>query len=252
MKPLLLALSFLTIIPSWGNKRATEEEMTASLYFFPAVGLLIGACLVGIAYWVDILGLNLAGDALIIVAGIVLTGGFHWDGLMDTADGIFSGRSRERKLEIMKDSRIGAMGVLSLVTVILVKLAFLNHLSLSVKLWLLFLMPAVGRTLILLAISFFPYARNTPGLGTVFGPRPGKTPFWFALLVLMAISYYFGNWWGLCYLLVTVLAAAIFCVWVSNILNGQTGDTYGAVCEITETLYLVAAVMIMQIYSAYL
>lgn len=248
MKRFCLALSFLTVIPSWRGGKASEEEMAASLFYYPLVGLVLGSFLVAVAYLGHILQLGLAGDVLTVVVGISLTGGLHWDGLMDTADGIFSGRSKEKRLEIMRDSRIGAMGAVALASVLLLKVAFLNQLIFPEKLWVLFLTPALGRTAMLLAITFFPYARSGPGLGNSFGGRVSRKPFWLAVLPILILGYLFGRVWGLWILIITGVPAAVFCYYVANLLGGHTGDTYGAVCEITEAMFLVAAVIIMKIH----
>ncbi len=114
-----------------------------------------------------------------------LSGGLHLDGLADTADGLFSARSRERMLAIMKDSHIGTMGVLALVFAIGLKVAALSSLTLNARLAVLVLMPLAGRTAMVLMLTTLPYARPDGGLASIFllkrsgGPwSPAWSCFW--------------------------------------------------------------------------
>ncbi len=243
MSAFLLALNFLTTLPVYPRRVADDQEMAASLAFYPVVGLIIGGLLAGMAYLTHFLSLGLSGDVLVVVLWIILTGGLHLDGLMDTADGIFSGRERERKLEIMRDSRIGAMGAVALLTLVLLKISFLNALSYSNVIKVLVIAPALGRSMMLYAIYCYPYARQGPGLGQIFAGQAKKLHLVIALLLLMAAAYLLTGTTGLVLLALTIVAAGIITAWIARILGGQTGDTYGAVCEITEALLLVFTVL---------
>lgn len=241
MRALRLAISFLTIFPVYGNRVADEKEMARSLFFYPATGILIGSLLALVSFGGWRLSLGWAGDALVIVLWIIISGGLHLDGLMDTGDGLFSGRERERKLEIMKDSRVGAMGVLALISVVLLKWSFLTILPHPQKYGLLILAAALGRTMMLLPISYFPYARQVPGLGKAFGDYASKSIFPISLIFLAGMGYLaIGALTAAC-LIVTVLLSVLITVVISRILHGHTGDTYGAVCEVSETIFIVIA-----------
>ncbi|MBX6395572.1 MAG: adenosylcobinamide-GDP ribazoletransferase, partial [Alicyclobacillaceae bacterium] len=129
------AIRFLTRIPlppvdpagGTGAAQADQEVICRSVRWYAAVGVLLGA-LLWLAAWI----LHVArlpapgGAALLVVVDILLTGGLHLDGWMDTADGLGSWRSRERMLAIMRDSRVGAMGVLAACGALLVEWAFLQ------------------------------------------------------------------------------------------------------------------------------
>ena len=243
MASFLLALSFLTIIPAYGNKVAGEKEMANSLYAYPLVGLFIGGFLALAAYVSDILSLGLGGDALIVVLWIILTGGLHMDGLMDMADGLFSGKDRERKLEIMRDSRVGAMGVIALGAVLLLKFSFLASLPLQYKMLALLLAPVIGRAAMVYSVVYFPYARSKPGLGKCFGEKAGKGKFLGALAFTLVVVFIAVGPMGIGLALATLLTAAIIAKGVSSMLGGQTGDTYGALCEVSETIFLIAIVI---------
>lgn len=239
MRSFLLALSFLTIIPAYGSRVAGEKEMANSLYYYPLVGFIIGGFLGALAWLSDLLRLGSGGDALIVVAWIVISGGLHLDGLMDSADGLFSGRDRERKLQILKDSRVGAMGGIALVAVILLKFAFLTSLPYEYKLWALLIAPAAGRCFMVYEVLLFPYARSGPSLGKCFGAEVGKAKIVGATLLLVIGAYMAASLMGIWTVMITAVPMVIIARWIDRALGGHTGDTYGATCELSETLFLI-------------
>lgn len=115
MKAFLIALQFLSRIHLASQDVWRDEDFGRSVLFFPLVGLIIGLLLAALYGALSFI-LNPLGCAVLVVAfWFYVTGGLHADGYMDTADGLFSGRSRERMLEIMKDSRVGSGGVMAFV-----------------------------------------------------------------------------------------------------------------------------------------
>ncbi|OEF98022.1 cobalamin 5'-phosphate synthase [Desulfuribacillus alkaliarsenatis] len=246
MRLFLLAVSFLTIIPARSNHIATEREMAESLRYYPIVGILIGLILAATAYLANALGLGLGGDALIIVLWLILHGGLHADGLMDTADGVFSGKERSKVLEIMRDSRVGAMGVLVFVANVLLKFAFLASLPVNIKMWALLLAPVLGRAMIVYAIKYYPYARSGSGLGKSYGSYVTTNIVIVAMITVVAVSVLaspVASLFGMLIILLAATAAALFVHWIAGKLGGHTGDTYGATCEVSETLLIIFAVM---------
>lgn len=242
MGSLRLAISFLTIIPAYGNRIADDREMANSLTFYPLVGLLVGAFLALLAYLFHWLALGISGDALLIVAWIIITGGLHLDGLMDTADGLFSGKDRDRKLEIMRDSRVGAMGVMALAALLILKLSFLNGIPYPEKIWVLVLAPALGRCMLLYACCLYPYARSGPGLGKTFAEQASKLHIIIATIILLAACLYLHGIYGLVFVLIAAFIVLGVMAWIGRILGGLTGDTYGAVCELAETVFIMTVV----------
>lgn len=114
MNSFLAALRFLTILPIPGRRGHAPDDLRRSLWSFPLVGLLLGGMTGGI-FWA--VGPYLPPPIAAVLAVLVLlswSGGLHLDGVADCGDAFFSSRSRERMLEIMRDSRIGAMGVIGL------------------------------------------------------------------------------------------------------------------------------------------
>ena len=124
MHSFLIGLQFLTRIRLVNQTEWTAEDFGRSTRFFPLVGLVLGICYASAAwllvYTKGLFGMQALPTALLLILPLVLTGGLHADGFMDTADGVFSGRERERKLEIMKDSRVGSFGVVSFVLLMFV------------------------------------------------------------------------------------------------------------------------------------
>lgn len=245
MRSLLLAISFLTMAPVYGNRIADDREFANSLYFYPLVGFIIGIILYLVARVTEMLGPGLAAEALIILVWVAVTGALHLDGLMDSADGLFSGRDRERKLEIMKDSRVGAMGAVALVVVVLLKLAFLDNLAPVDKAWVLLVAPATGRFMMVYAICHYPYARPGGGLGAAFGGQAGWPKLIGAALLLVAGAWWAYNWTALAAMVVTVGLGMLAVSWMARQLGGVTGDIFGALCECSETVFIIAAVFLL-------
>ena len=153
MHSFLIGLQFLTRIRFVRQTTWTAEDFGRSTRFFPLVGLVLGLCYM-LAAWVLIyfLGVRSLTCVLILILPILLTGGIHADGFMDTADGIFSGRERARQLEIMKDSRAGAFGVVSFVMLMFVQFALISDMHPLLFVPALFVMPIIGRLAMVLSI----------------------------------------------------------------------------------------------------
>ena len=132
MNAFLIGLQFLTRISIVRQTVWTEEDFGRSVKFFPAIGAVLGI------FYVAIIGLIIEltdgrfqtlEAAIVFALTVILTGGIHCDGFMDTFDGLFSGRDRERMLEIMKDSHVGAFGAVSFITLAIVEFATLEELT---------------------------------------------------------------------------------------------------------------------------
>lgn len=240
------ALRFLSIV-SHGGGAATSRGISGSLYLFPVAGLLIGATAVaGGATAHYLFGAPVHAVVAVAVA-VVVTAGIHLDGLADTCDAVCSWRDRERQLEIMKDSRIGVMGAIALVLVIVLKIAAL--LALGEHWWVGALVsPAFGRWAAVYGIARFPAARKE-GMG--FDVRAATTgqQLLRATLLMAAIASPLAIW-GKWYIsaaaaVVAYLVIRWFASRVSKSLGGLTGDVYGALSEIGEVAALLAVCVVM-------
>lgn len=246
MNSFLAALRFLTILPIPGQRGHAPADLSRSLWSFPLVGLLLGG-MTGAIFWA--IGPFLPRPILALLAVTVLlawSGGLHLDGVADCADGFFSSRPRERMLEIMRDSRIGAMGVIGLVLVLALKMAALFSLP-QEQFWrVLLLMPLAGRVGILLMLALLPYARPEGGLATVFFAGSRRLAVLPGLLILAVTAWLTAGVIGLTGALAALLLLLPFCLFCYARIGGATGDTLGAACEITETLVAVCCATLLQ------
>lgn len=241
----LTGLQFLTGLRLTDRTKWSENAFGRSVGYFPLVGLIIGAFLAGFYYLAISLIPKAVLAVLVIILAVILTGGLHCDGLMDTADGIFSGRNRERILEIMKDSRIGSNGVIAFVLIVLLKLSVIITLEINEAIILLLLMPVVGRMAMVIVIMIFPYARPE-GTGRVFAERADRyalaLAFCTTLLIFGATNYLLA-WIGL---FGALIFAIFFGYYVYRLIGGLTGDVYGAVTEVAETIFILIPLVIKQ------
>ena len=238
LQPLGEALRFLTMFPVPGLPPMKEATVARAMVAFPVVGLFIGACGAGaglLAGW--LFGEPLRAVAVVVV-WMVVTWGLHLDGLADSADALFSWRSRERKLEIMKDSRIGTMGSLALISAVLLKVGAIY--SLGPAWWVgVLLAPMWGRWSDIYGIFFFPAAREG-GMGRNFNDQVRKRDFVFASVIAVLIGALLLPPWGALVGLVVLVVAHSSARWMVGVLGGLTGDTYGALSEVGELVVLLA------------
>lgn len=236
MKYLISALQFLTILPL-GKSRDFDAPKT--IPWFPVVGLVIGLILMAGDYifcilWPDIIVALL--DVLLIV---ILSGGLHLDGLGDTADGFFSHRSTEQVLSIMRDSRIGVMGLAAIVFVLSIKWASILHLVGHRALYLL-IIPAYSRGAMMFGIKFLRYGRPQGGIGADF--FSDKPPMYALSIIFLPVLFSF--WLGVKAIWLNslfILMTALILFYYKRRMGGITGDMLGAMAEVEEAgLFLVA------------
>ena len=239
MVELLAAFQFLTIFPPVIKRAFTARELGRSAGFYPLVGLALGGVLYG-AYWLFNLALPVAVSAALVLAiWVGFTRALHLDGFMDSCDGLFGGFTPERRLEIMRDSRVGAFGVAGGVLLLLVKYSLM--VSLPNPLVGLLLTPALGRWALTTAIGAFPYARPQ-GMGRDIKDNTRWPQLFVATLIAGAAAWLLASWWGL---VVLASAAVLIFLWVRLVLKripGLTGDIYGATCELVEVLVMILLV----------
>ena len=288
MTPFFIALQFLTRLKIVNQTEWSVEDFGKSVVAFPYVGLIIGLILAlfyGIlSPFIPLVPLML----ILVIAEFLITGGLHADGLMDTSDGLFSGRERDRKLEIMKDSRIGSFGVVAFVFVTLLKWQLLTAIPTAEFIPMaLIMMPLMSRWSLVLSIRSYPYAREQ-GMGAAFANLAPKhvityntlSTFFMPIVILLigvilytllygVYSIFFiadvGYVVGLGVLVYATLGifqinivSMIITYIINRLLNhyivkqlgGTTGDTYGFVVEVTEVLLLLIYIIILSVLSA--
>jgi len=234
----LCALQFLTQIPVRLAGVPDSRIQGLALLYYPLVGLLIGVLLwlcAALTGWLPVA----VQAALVLLIWCVISGGLHLDGLADSADGWMGGLGdRQRTLSIMKDPHIGATGVIALLLQLLLKWSLLQALLPLDSALALLLAPTAGRALALLLLATTPYA--SPG-GIASGMLAGLNPRrLYPLLTVMGLILLWAGWLWL------ALPALLFWGWRRAQLarlGGATGDTAGALIELTESAVLLAALI---------
>jgi adenosylcobinamide-GDP ribazoletransferase len=231
MKKLRAAIQFITILPAG---KSVDFEPNKMIPLFPVVGLLIG---ISLALFDLVLAWILpepTAAVLDVLFLAVITGAFHIDGLGDTADGMFSHRSKERALEIMKDSRLGTMGLVAIVCALAIKWGGISAMG-HHRFIALTIIPAYARASVIFGIRYLPYGRPEGGTGTDFfkSPLPLSSFAWF--LIPVFISVFLGMQCLLINLLFFAVVSGIIFFYKRQ-LNCITGDMLGAMVEVTESI----------------
>ncbi|MGW8440740.1 adenosylcobinamide-GDP ribazoletransferase [Paenibacillus sp. S33] len=276
------AFQFLTRLPVKAEIDFSPDLLKRSASYYPLVGVVIGIIVWGFAALTSMVLPPLPCAILTLVVWVWLTGGLHLDGWMDAADALFSYRSRERMLEIMKDSRVGAMGVIACVLLLMLKASLLYTVLVERNVSGLLLLPMVwSRWFMVHAMKRWPKARNDDGLAARFadmsGGRVGLAVFWAVLVTLSAavgqyllaglatatrgtgnlssagsylqpfLSYSESLPISLGFVLLPVLAYGVGTFTANRInrrLGGLTGDIYGTLNELLETVLLLFIVIL--------
>ena len=198
MTSIIAAFQFLTIFPTIIKRMFTSQEMGRAVGWFPLVGVVLGFALYGVNHAANLLFPQNVSAALTLFAWIAFTRFFHLDGFMDTLDGLFGGWTPERRLEIMKDSRMGAFGTIGGILVLLTKYA-----ALSSTLYLfpsIMLATTLGRWASPLVIYAFPYARED-GLGIEMKRNVSIREIIIATLIAGITSWFVYGWLGFAFIL---------------------------------------------------
>ena len=236
------------MIPStWGRDPSSQQEISDSRAYFPVVGLLIGLLLLGSERGGrEIFPVYLTA-AVLVVALVIVTRGLHLDGLMDTCDGLFGGFGRERRLEIMRDSKVGAFGIAGAGCLLLLKYgALVSLLTLPEpgRQVSLLLFPMLSRWSMVLALGAFPYVRSE-GLGSPFHQGGARSAAVVAAATAVGSAIILGAFGGAGMLVAVSALAWLTGRYMAGMLGGLTGDTYGAINELAEAVALIAAVALV-------
>ena len=234
---LLVALHFLTRLPLSARETSLEEVGRAA-WAFPAVGVLIGGLLTIAGYLLGHLFPPLLVAALVLAFWVAVTGALHLDGFVDCCDALLAARPPEVRLEILRDTHVGAFGVVGAALLLLVKFAALEA-CISAGNWVVLLLaPSLGRWAMVYTMARYPSARST-GMGqAVKGPVGGRTLGGATLLLLPMLIV--GPLGVLLSSALAWLFTLLFARWVLRRIPGFTGDVYGALCELVEVTVLLA------------
>ena len=237
MKGFISAIQFITILPL-GRRESFEPEKM--IPFFPLVGILLGLLVAAF----DAIAVRFWAPAVVALLDIillaVLTAAFHLDGLGDTADGLLGQRSTDRALEIMKDSRIGTMGLVAILFGLALKWGGVAGLD-SHRSILLIVIPAYARAGILFGMRLLPYGRPNGTGKPFFKTQLAPIHFW-GLIFPVGLSLILGFkaiWLNLFF---GIIVAAIL-IFYKRRIGCITGDMLGAMTEVTESgLFLMASI----------
>lgn len=266
MKGFLLLLSFMTRIPM-PKIDYDEEKLGKSMKYFPAVGVIVGIILLFFCIVFTFVFKNLNYSTVlplmiivVILTDLITTGGLHLDGLADTFDGIFSYRSKHKMLEIMKDSRLGSNGALALILYFLIKFVLLYSLLIENQggtIFAILTYPVVARLCSVISCASSPYARGS-GMGKTFVDSTKTKEVIIAALITVVYSgailfYMIGSRFNyslpldflmksfsinLLIIAILGLFAYAFSKLIERKIGGITGDTLGALLEISSLVYL--------------
>ncbi|QAR33457.1 adenosylcobinamide-GDP ribazoletransferase [Geovibrio thiophilus] len=232
MKGFIQALSFLTVIRI---RTGGEYRPAAMIPYFAPAGLAIGAGLWAVSHVTDGFFLR---PVLMLVYLAAVTGALHLDGFIDTADALFSHRSRERKLEIMKDPHAGSMGIVAVALLLLAKWSAFSQIG---GIWLIAVIPAYARFAAVIGMLALPYARKE-GLGKMFAEGAGKAALLQIIPFMIAVFWFCGLSFFLWFHFVFIICVLLVLFFYRFSLGGITGDLMGAMIEFIEAaLFIFAA-----------
>jgi adenosylcobinamide-GDP ribazoletransferase len=238
----LAAVQFLLISPAFIRRPFTARELGAAVGFYPLVGLILGGLLAGLDWLSGLVFSPLLRSAIVLTGWVLLTGALHLDGFLDACDGLLGGFTPERRLEIMRDERVGAYALSGGILLLLIQVSALSALDGS-RLVALFLAPVLGRWGIALALITFPYAR-TNGLGKENKDNAGMSQAvlatTFSLVVLITTAFFYNTWAILAVFMAALITGLAIMRFTLKRIPGLTGDIYGATNLLIETSVLLS------------
>ncbi len=242
----LVALVFLTRLPMRTNFSFDISALKTACRAFPLIGLIVGG-LSGTVFLLSVVaGFPEAVAALLAIAAQVLvTGALHEDAIGDIADGFGGGTSREKKLEIMKDSRVGTYAVVMLIVILLLKAAALSSFPDPIIVFSVLVVAAVtSRGLIGWGLYLMRPARSD-GLGKQSGKPELVTVLWLTILSIGIAVLVLGPFHGATALLAGIIGAAFTGFVAQRQIGGQTGDVLGAIQQISELFSILACLLVL-------
>jgi adenosylcobinamide-GDP ribazoletransferase len=232
----LAAVMFLTRLPVGRFNEFREEDVAPSTIYFPVVGALIGLA-GGLALLTSAAFPSPVAVLISMLVTIWLTGGLHEDGLADSADGLIGGQDPQRRLEIMKDSRIGAYGALALWFSLTAKLLLIESLlaaNLVTAVRAIVIAHCLGRTATVALLTCLPYARIEPSKSSSFGNKVTFRQLAPVIVFAVALSLLLLGLQGVCCLTAAVVVTVVCGLYFKGKIGGITGDCLGAANQLVE------------------
>ena len=242
MKNFFIALQFLTIFPIKIKQDIKEKDFGKSLIFFPLVGVIIGLILAGFNFIFIFLPKPVV-CSLVLIISVFISGGLHLDGFADTCDAFYGQNSKQKILEIMRDSRIGVMGSVGVVCLLLLKFNLILSIPENILWKSLILMTAFSRWSIVWSCYISNYSR-TEGKAKYFIEYNSKREFILGLILVITLFFIFFQSKGLILFAGFFIFINLLVYFFNKKIDGMTGDTIGAVNEISEVLVLLGCVLV--------
>lgn len=243
MRSFLTAWNFLTAVPLGRTEQTPSPiDLARSMGWYPVIGMVLGGILVlGDRVLTQVLTIDVVNGLLVLIL-VVLTRGLHMDGLADSADGLWGGRTPEERLAIMRDGPIGAMGAMALIFSLGLRYAGLASLSTGDREVVLLLMPAVGRWAMVIGAVGVPYARPQGGLGEPFLRHlSGREVVIATAVIIPLLIWALGPTGGIVALVTLTVIVRLMTMSVRRLCGGMTGDTVGATNEMAEVMIVIFA-----------
>ncbi len=240
---LAAAIRFLTIIPVPGNGEKDGSFFGGALFYFTITGLIIGAGGTLFSYLLTGLLPPLVTAVILTIFLSIVSGFLHLDGLADSFDGLLSARPAHQCLEIMRDSRIGVMGAAAIAALFLLKTATITSIDQQELFVAMLIVPAAGRTSIVAMMSILPYARKNSGLGELFYTGVNRWAVIASFIVLGTVTLLLAPSRFFLIFIILIVTVGIFSWICKTKIGGATGDTLGAICELSEAMILLSFCM---------
>ncbi len=246
IKPFRIAVQFLTRIPVGNLDEIKSKEQGDSLLYYPLVGFIIGVILYAILLLVQPLS-DFLSAGIALTVWVLLTGGLHLDGLADSADAWLGGTKGDkdeikvRSIEIMKDPNCGPAGVFWIVIVLMLKFSALVEMSQS-SIYVILLVPVIGRSMVVLLFLTTPYISKYGIASQLAEHIPRKIAY--VVLGNVALIIMLTNLYGTFIIIAMIFVMIFLRQLMMKRLEGMTGDTAGALIEITESVSLVLYLLI--------
>jgi adenosylcobinamide-GDP ribazoletransferase len=230
------AVQFLLVSPAFVRRPFTAAEMGRAVGFYPLVGLLLGTVLLAVDMLLSRLLPLAPRSALVLAVWVAITGALHFDGFVDSCDGLLGGTSPEQRLAIMRDERAGVYGLAGGALLLLILFSSLSAVQ-PLRWAVLLLAPVIGRWAMALAVVLFPYARAA-GLGKDIKDHAGLEEAALCTVITLLVVLPLA-WWMRSLLPLVALGLAAAVAWLSarfavSRIGGLTGDTYGAIDMLIE------------------
>lgn len=244
LKGLILGLQFLTRLPVNISVDYDRKNLTKTTFYFPFIGMLIGAIAATVYYLFSFINKDIAAVCA-VMAMVITTGGLHMDGLSDTADGFFSARPKEKILEIMKDSRVGAFGVIAIVMDLLLKYVVIKSMDTDRAMVYIILSSGISRTMVAMFFSFGKSPRKG-GMGDMLINKDSKKYFIVSAIIFIIIGFFIAKYSFLIAFFAVIVFSLLLMRYSYRMIGGVTGDVFGANAELCEVLALIVFLVVQK------